>query len=186
METNRCVHCGCDNRLTNKYCSNCGHELPTVEVAEVKAEPQKKNKPNWKGLVLVSIVVAISTLSANFIPKLFKDNSNVDAILVQIASEMNKMLPMYIDSETVLDNVASMPNNTLQYNYSLVNVEGEQIDTIQIKSVMEPNIVNLVKTSPEMQTLRDNNVDFKYYYKDKTGKYLFSILIPHQKYKENN
>lgn len=138
QKINKCTQCGGDNRITNRYCSHCGYELPKIEVQPVVEEVKPKQKVNWKALLMVAIVVAISTLSVNFAPKLFSGMFSLDKVMVSAASEINKTCPMFVDEITRLDNVQVLPNNIFQYNYTLVGVDVEQVDTIQMKLGIEP------------------------------------------------
>lgn len=88
-----------------------------------------------------------------------------------------------VDSETRLDNTSVMPNNTFQYNYTLINVDKSMIDTIEFKKILEPTILNAIKTNPETAYQRDHNVTIKYCYKDKAGNYLCTILMSPDQYK---
>ncbi|WP_047447793.1 hypothetical protein [Alistipes sp. ZOR0009] len=58
----------------------------------------------------------------------------------------------------------------------------ETMDTLSVKGDMQPNMLNLIKTSPEMKALRDNRVTFTYSYRDIKGHYLFAITIKPEDY----
>ena len=99
---------------------------------------------------------------------------------MKIASEINKTCPIILDKETRLDNTVAMPNNALQYNYTLINMEKETSDTTELKNYILPIVTNGIKTSPQMEFQRKNRTTLKYYYKDKNGKYLFHFVITAQ------
>lgn len=105
----------------------------------------------------------------------------IDAKLTAVANEFNKNCPMLVDKETRLDNLMAMPGKTLQYNYTLVNYNKADIDTVKLKEAIMPGMVQMMKTSPELKYMRDNNVKMKYYYKDKTGAYLMTIQLAYDK-----
>ena len=46
-----------------------------------------------------------------------------DKQMMKTASEINKSCPIMVDAETRLDNTVALPNKTIQYNYTLVNIE---------------------------------------------------------------
>ena len=56
------------------------------------------------------------------------------------------------------------------------------VDTESLKAYLEPNIINNIKTNPDMKDLRDKNVNFNYYYKDKSGNYLLNIKVISDQY----
>jgi hypothetical protein len=100
--------------------------------------------------------------------------------LTSMANEMNKSCPMMVDKETRLDNAVVGPDDIFQYNYTLINIEKGQIDTDAVKNYIQPVVANNLKTNPDMKFQRDNKVSLKYYYKDKNGTYLFSLVVKPQ------
>ncbi len=184
MQTNTCNNCECKNRITNKYCTDCGYELPKIEVqpvVDLEAKPKKKNQ--WASLLVVAIIVAVATFSANYVPKLLSSFTSVETKLSATANEVNKQCPMMVDADTRMDNIVPMPNRTMQYNYTLINMEVGDIDTTSVKSIIEPYIISTIKTSPEMEVLRKEKINFRYYYRDMNGNYVCSISVPYERYK---
>lgn len=109
-------------------------------------------------------------------------NSVIQEKLVFAAEEINKHCPITVDADTRLDNVGAMPNNTLQYNYTIVSKTREEVDTLEFKKIMEPILVNNMKTNPQMKRLRENKVNLNYQYKDKNGNYLCSVSVDFSQY----
>lgn len=184
MQTNTCNNCECKNRITNKYCTDCGYELPKIEVQPVvELQPVKSNKKVvWSVIVGAIVGVAAMVVAVNMVQKIFMKPS-LNTVMLHAASELNKSCPLFVDSETRLDNVTTLPNDIFQYNYTLVNLEVGNIDTLGMKEALEPNILNIVKTNPDMKFVRDNKATLSYYYKDKNGKYVCRILMPYERYK---
>lgn len=183
MQTNTCNNCQNKNRITNRYCSECGYELPKVEVQPVLEEqvPKNNKKIVWGSIIGSAIGVAIMVISVNLATKYwFKPSINNS--MVAIASELNKSCPVFVDQETRLDNTTVLPNDIFQYNYTLVNYNTTDVDTLAFKDMLEPTLLNIVKTNPDMKFVRDNKVTLSYYYKDKNGKYICRILLPYEKY----
>ena len=181
----QCEKCGTDNMDYNKYCRNCGYELPKVAESShstpTPPPPPKKNKASIK----IALGVAVGIIVAFVIDQFFLgagDFFSIDKSMVKYANEFNKSCPMMLDSETRLDNVTALPDKHFQYTYTLVNLTKETIDTLQLKSVLTPSIINSIKTSPQMKFIRDNEMTLNYYYKDKDGNYLFHIPISPQQY----
>jgi hypothetical protein len=99
-----------------------------------------------------------------------------------MASELNKMCPMVIDSETRLDNAITFPPKIFQYNYTIVNLEREEIDTLELKNFFEQMSINNMRTNPDMYAFRDNKVTLKHSYKDKVGNHLFTVTVTPEQY----
>ena len=192
-----CTHCKTENSSKAKYCIECGFELPKI-IKEVVPEVQTTVKPKKKRkyvslLVIISlIVITLSVLGYFTYQKLVENNvfatiENVINVaknpLQLIANEMNKSCPMMVDEETRLDKVTLPSKTVFQYNYTLINYEKTEIDTVKIKSNLEQNIIQLIKTNPQMEYQRQNKVTMNYIYNDKNGDYLMSIIITPELYK---
>jgi hypothetical protein len=184
MITIHCDHCGADNAGGARYCANCGFGLPqkpageAQDIQSVAPETKKAKRPVS---TILGLIVGICVMAG--IQQAFKTHKpSVDKALMEAAGEVNKTCPIRIDSETRLDNTIALPNK-FQYNYTLVNVEKKDIDTLKLKALVTPGIVNSVKSSPEMKFIRDNKVIINYYYRDKNGVYLLQIPVTPAQYK---
>ncbi len=198
MEKIKCLHCNTLNSSNTKYCINCGYELPKlianpdtpIETTTTKPRVKKNNT-----LLLSIIALVIITLGGTgyFTYKKLVENNVFETVeslisatknpMQLIANELNKNCPMMVDEETRLDKV-SLPSKTVfQYNYTLINYDKSQIDTTKLKDALEQNIIQITKTNPQMQYQRDNNVTMNYFYNDKNGDYLMTIIISPEMYK---
>lgn len=186
MEKVICPTCSADNSEKAKYCSSCGYELHKVHTENpVSTVPQSKPaKPDNKKLY-ASVIVGVATFCIAYfgVQQLFFKSGSIDKEIMNVASELNKSCPVMVDSETRLDNTVALPDNVFQYNYTLVNVEKSKLDTVNVKNYLEPNIINQVKTSPQMQYQRDHKWTLNYCYKDKNGQYILLIKITPDRYK---
>ncbi len=186
---NQCSNCGELNSDKSKYCSNCGYELPKVSIFESKGtesqpvkKKQKLNVPVIFGVIFGILLVA--GLKYVIFDKFGNSDSfKIDRSLMLTANELNKNCPIMVDSETRLDNVISLPGKIIQYNYCIINFVKSDIDTLQLKTALEPNITNLLKTNPQTKQLRDNDVIFNYLYKDKNNEYICQISVTPEEYK---
>ncbi len=140
------------------------------------------NKKKIFSLALTLICLVVFCSGCDF----SKKKSSVDLqSMMQIASEINKACPVFVDSDTRLDNVLALPDKKLKYNYTLVNLAKESIDTAILKTNLEPVIIKNIQVSKEMETLRDNDVIFIYSYKDMNGDPVIEIEITPDLYKGN-
>jgi predicted nucleic-acid-binding protein len=97
--------------------------------------------------------------------------------LAQIASDFNKKGPRQIDSETMIENIRIKENNTIVYNYTLLNLLVKNVDTNAFKAALRPGIISVIKVSPEMKTLRDRATNFEYCYSDKNHQIVYNFKI---------
>ena len=47
--------------------------------------------------------------------------------MMAAASEINKTCPIMVDQYTQLDNALALPDNSFQYNYTLIDISGKVI-----------------------------------------------------------
>lgn len=102
--------------------------------------------------------------------------------LQEIADNVNKKCPQMIDSETRLDGIAIKDNSTIVYKYTLVNVMKKNVDTAQFRSMMWPGLLSIIRTSPDLKTLRGQRINFDYDYRDKLDQLLYSFHITPKDY----
>jgi hypothetical protein len=136
-------------------------------------------------LQIAIIIVAAAAAVGGFlaVQNFLNSFTSIDHQLMQIASELNKTCPIYVDRETRLDNTEARQGMTLVYNYTLVNMMLEDINIPDISTRLRPQIVNHFKTSNEMKRCRDMKVTFIYKYKDKTGRFAFEIKVTPEDYR---
>ncbi|MFN6483152.1 MULTISPECIES: hypothetical protein [unclassified Nostoc] len=96
--------------------------------------------------------------------------------LLQIASEINKDLPMMVDKETMLINVGAQ-NDALIYNYTLVNYTSAEVDEYQFLTTMGERLTNSVCTHPETKELLNNGISLHYYYNGNDSIFIGKVII---------
>jgi len=106
-----------------------------------------------------------------------KKEGTIDAVLIQIASEINKKLPMMVDANTRLDSTVGI-NRTVRYNYTLVKYTAEELDATALEQAMRPKLINNVCTTKEMEFFVKNNITVSYAYFGKNGKQVTVITVP--------
>lgn len=179
MEKIICPHCDTYNSKIAKYCSGCGEELPKLQAQTIQLpEEQKKTKKSLTKEKVFSLIAGIIAfiLAYGGAQYLFSSPS-IDKSMMQMANEVNKSCPMMIDNDTRLDNAMVMPDNGFQYNYTLVNMVTSEADIEDFKQLMLPRIINVVKTEPEMKSIRENKITMAYNYKDQNGIFLCKLVI---------
>ncbi len=187
----------CDKKLDNNYSDwiirnsdktfeDFKNQVCTTNVEEPVKINTTKNKVKglkyWIGFtVAFAIFYAVGHFAGQAIIDVFK-KPVLEKNLVEAANLINKNCPMMIDSETRLDNAIAIPNNIFQYNYTLINMVKESINIDEMRQYLEPNIINFVKTQPDMKTMRDNKTTVNYSYKDKEGVFLMTISVKPEQY----
>ncbi len=139
-----------------------------------------KNKHKITTILGAGIGIILVLLIQNF----FSHEAIFEKKLTEVANELNKTCPVMIDKETRLDNTLSLPNNTFQYNYTLINIKKENVDIPKAQEFLKTNILNQIKTHPDLKYFRDNNVTMEYVYKDKTGNFILKLSFKPEEYKK--
>ncbi len=143
-----------------------------------------KKQRRYVSRLLIALVLVIGASSLLIGCVTTKENSSsFQKEMVAAANEINAVCPIMADEETRLDNVVALPNNSFQYNYTLVNYAKKDIDVAKLKATVSPIILNNIKTNPDLQLFRDNKVTMIYSYKDKNGNFLFSSKYGYNDYK---
>jgi hypothetical protein len=106
-----------------------------------------------------------------------KKTTNFETVLKSTAKEINKSCPYMIDKDTRLDNVTVFPGNTFQYNYTLVTLRKSDLNIDYIKNKFEPQIINGVKSNPDLKVFRDCKTTIVFNYNDKEGTFIYRITV---------
>lgn len=184
MEKVKCPKCEEYNSSNSKYCSFCGFELPKINTQPNNIQEPLAQKTKIDRNKIIGIVAGAVTFFIAFYLTQQLLSPSFDKQLLQISNELNKNCPMMVDQFTRLDNSQVLPNKTLQYNYTLVEIEKSEFNLDTVRKYVEPNIINNVKTNPDMKDLRDNNVKFNYSYRDKNGEFVWKLEITPDMYED--
>ncbi len=131
-------------------------------------------------ITIILLLIVISVVIIQIIRQFLQ--IPLDKALIQTANTLNKKCPVNVDKEIRLDSVTALPNKILQYNYTFVNHLKKDLFVTYIRKNLEPDLIQLVKTSPELKSFRENGVIMSYNYNDKNGEFLLKILITPQIY----
>jgi hypothetical protein len=140
-------------------------------------------KRNQRFLLAVLLVLIGGAFGIRLAQKNIIKTPSVDRNLLSASNEMNKRCPVFIDKDTRLDSTVAGPGKRLMYNYTLINFTAEQIQIQQFLSVLTPQIMNNVRTNPDMKEYRRHKITLVYSYKDKDGKFITRIEVKPTDYK---
>ena len=139
---------------------------------------------NTKRLIGSVVGTVAGLLIAFVIQQQFFKAPSFDKMLMKVASELNESCPVMVDAETRLDNAITLPGKVFQYNYTLINLPIDSINVNDFEEYMKPQILNNVKTNPDLKLFRENKVTMNYYYKDSKGAFISKISITPDQYSE--
>ncbi|MFR9164926.1 MAG: hypothetical protein ACLVKO_01395 [Dysgonomonas sp.] len=104
-----------------------------------------------------------------------------DKMLAETVKMMNERCPMNVDALTRLDSCASEKGKKIKYYYTILN--DSLFDVEQFKEIGVPNIKETLKTNPQMEIFRQNDVSITYQYSSLNGKVLYSLELAPSDYK---
>ena len=150
--------------------------LKTIENSGSEITSKKRN-------IILSIIGLIAFGFLFFIIQYFSsEKPTFDKVMIEYANEINKTCPSKVDEDIRLDNTMAMPNNKFKYNYTLINLEKQNIDSNEIKDLLEPTLINNIKSSPDFKIFRDNKTTLTFNFKDKNGQYVLEINVTPKNY----
>ncbi len=185
MESLICTHCENANSPAAKYCAACGFALPikapkAKELIEIKTN---KPKTNFTKKITFIFSFTLAFIVFYFITQfLFSSGNSIDKQLSSLAIEMNKNCPMMVDEITRMDGITALPNNHIEYNYTLINQLVSEVSVEQLENFLKPSIIHAIKISPEMIFYRNNKTTLVYNYKDKEGVEILKMRIGPDEY----
>ena len=103
--------------------------------------------------------------------------SRTEKILTRTCIELNRDLPMMIDSVMRWDHTFSGPGARLNYKITLIGMQSDHVNIKTIRDAIEPKIVQDYRSNPKLQRLRDMSVILNYQYYDNSGVFLLNIEV---------
>jgi hypothetical protein len=133
-------------------------------------------------ITIFSITFIVAFFATQYLMKIMKSDSNE---LEKVAAEINKSCPVLIDKETRLDKVVLKNDTVFQYHYTLVNIENKDknFDVEKIKQYVKSQSQENLDLNAAMKYQRENKIELKYVYNDKSNHFLFDFTIRHEKNK---
>jgi hypothetical protein len=141
-------------------------------------EKQRKKKLLIRKIIQTVVVVVLISVAQYYYVK----DSSVSKDLVALVAKYQTACPLMISNDIRMESVVILPNNTIQYDFTLVRVQKESIDVAALKKSVEKEILISSKTNPSLEAFRDNNSTVAYIYKDTNRKMLFKVILTPEMY----
>jgi hypothetical protein len=104
-------------------------------------------------------------------------------VLEVIRTEVNKTCPKMEDADTRLDSTTVPTDKSFQYHYTLVDLLKDSMDVELFHYSLQPSMVYNIKTNPDLDLFRKNNITLVYNFKDKAGDFVTKIVVGPDKYR---
>lgn len=148
-------------------------------LAEINPNKSKKNL-FWE---IVLVLIWIFILVGSFY---WARENQVNSFLTETTTELNKKLPMNIDSETRIDSVSVLPNNTIWYQYTLLNIEKSSANIEEMKQEKQKSIFDWMKVNTQSKVMFDKNISMNFSFLDKNWEFLFDVILSPEMFKWNS
>ena len=131
----------------------------------------------------IFIVTLIVSIPLYFFVKQWKVKQlPFNDFMLETAKNINEDCPKMIDEHTRLDDVLAIPPNELIYNYTLVNIDMDDVNINNVTPSLEAMLLKTVKENNEFKIFRENRTTITYRYFDKEGLFMVKIDITPEKY----
>lgn len=117
-----------------------------------------------------------STFTGKLVKNYFATRQPSTAELTKVVEEVNKMTPLMLDADTRMVK-ATIDGHTIEYHYVLVNYAREDLDTVQVKELVIPNVTQASCGNPSSRALLGRKVNMRYIYNDRNDQYMFSFVL---------
>jgi hypothetical protein len=136
-------------------------------------EKQRKKRLLIRKIVQIAVVIVLVSITQYYYSKY----KSVGKELTALVENYNKACPMMISNDIRMESVNTLPHNTVQYDFTLVNVQKESIKVEDLKKSVEKEIMASSKTNPSLQAFREDDSTVIYSYKDSNQNELFKITL---------
>jgi hypothetical protein len=156
--------------------------LKEIRADEAKAvrEPPQGGIEGWLSKALFLVVGLIAMAAAGAVGKKAGDwvvppPKSIDAQLADTVRRANQKLPMMVDKITRMDSMTMPEPRVLQYNYTLVKVDGTALDGFH--SEVLPTVAARACSSPEVARIHDMGVTTVYVYRTADGTFASRLTV---------
>ena len=141
-------------------------------------DKRRKKRILIRKVIKIVIVIALVFSAQHF----FFKNKMIGDEITPLVANYNSACPMMISDDIRMESVNTLPDNTVQYDFTLVRVIKENIDVKALNKSVEKEILSSSKTNPSLEAFRDNNSTVIYVYRDNNQKMLFKVVLAPEMY----
>lgn len=141
-------------------------------------EKQRKRKLLIRKVIKIIFVLVLIFCVQHFYIK----NKMIGDEITPLVTNYNNACPMMISDDIRMESVNSLPENTVQYDFTLVRVIKENANVAALKTSVEKEILGTSKTNPSLEAFRNNNSTVVYVYRDNNQKMLFKVVLTPEMY----
>ncbi|WP_348822420.1 hypothetical protein [Flavobacterium aestuarii] len=141
-------------------------------------DKRRRNKILIRKVIKIVFVFVLIFLIQHF----YIRNKMIGDEISPLVNHYNSACPMMISDDIRMESINSLPENTVQYDFTLVRVIKENIDVNALKKSVEKEILTASKTNPSLEAFRSNSTTVVYVYRDNNQKLLFKVVLTPEQY----
>ena len=104
-----------------------------------------------------------------------EEDKRVEKELREMAKKYNDQAPFMKDETTRFDSISILPNRTMQYNLTMIDLLKEETD---IEYFKEQTLVVAAQAKAQLpEKAKKDKITFAYSYNDKDGNFVYEIAI---------
>ena len=107
----------------------------------------------------------------------------VDANLRKAAEDFNKRCPVIVDNVLRYDSVTALSGKTIMHNCT-IDADSVDVCVEKFDKIFTSQILNNIRTNPQLAYMRDAGITFIYRYNDRNGVFLWEYTATPEMYKE--
>jgi hypothetical protein len=131
----------------------------------------------WLLGVVIGVSLCILIYRYTLGPGRLMSRAAVAKNLATASAELNRRLPIMVDSMTELESTIAM-DSVLQYNMRLTSMTITQEQATALRNIVRPEITRLACSKPDTRTtFLKRGVSLRYSYTDRNGYDLFTINV---------
>lgn len=132
---------------------------------------KRKSKMNKK----INIYVYLSIFLCQGLFAYQFTDSEIKEMLIKVAQDYSKNLPMTIDSETIHEGLFAGNDRNIVYRYKLMSVRKNEEGFNIFKELVSRKHINNYCTNPQLSFYRKEGVNMDHYFYSFDGIFLFSV-----------
>ncbi|RYE55998.1 MAG: hypothetical protein EOP48_08985 [Sphingobacteriales bacterium] len=134
----------------------------------------EKQKNIWLRILIGLFILFAITQTLKFFLK--EPPMRINGELVKVANEINKHVPIVVDSMVSLDNVDALHGDIFQYNYS-VRAEKSELDTSTLAILAKQDLLEQFKNNDKTEVFKEHNIILQAIYRDSNNTEIFRVSI---------
>ena len=102
-------------------------------------------------------------------------DAEIKEMLIKVAQEYSKNLPMTIDRETIHEGVFAGNDRNIVYRYKLMSIKKNDEEFNIFKGLVSRKHINNYCTNPQLSFYRKEGINMDHYFYSFDGNFLFSV-----------